>query len=101
MVITFATREPPRVHNGKPLHRRWTTIGTLKRRPQSFPKMSSSNNVLTINIGAREPGEYLKDLHSALAEIKKLVFERQTLDLGEAESYALFMVTDFQQRLVN
>ena len=60
--------------------------------------MSSYN--VTIPIGNRIPGDYLRDLHEGIAEVLKLVYERRDLDLGEQKTYALYMVQDLQQRLV-
>jgi hypothetical protein len=58
------------------------------------------SNSITIHIGARPPGDYLRDLHSAISEVKLLLFERRELDIDEAGTYALYTLTDLQQRIV-
>lgn len=60
-----------------------------------------SQNTVTIPIGQKEPGEFLSDLHSAICQAKMMIFERRELDIGETESYALYVLTDLQQRIVS
>ena len=57
-------------------------------------------NRIVIPIGNKLPGEYLTDLFQAISELQLLLFERRELDLHESQCYALFMLTDFQNRLV-
>jgi hypothetical protein len=60
-----------------------------------------SNNIVVIPIGSKEPGEFLADLHEAICQAMKMIFERRDLDLGEEETYALYVLTDLQQRIVS
>ncbi len=60
-----------------------------------------SNNTVVIPIGPKEPGEFLAELHAAICQAKMLIFERRDLNLGEEESYALYVLTDLQQRIVS
>ncbi len=62
--------------------------------------MEQSENVIVIPIGNREAGEYLAELHEAIAELKLLAFERRSLDLEEPQCYALYMLTELQKRIV-
>ncbi len=59
-----------------------------------------SQNTIVIPIGNKDAGEYLADLHAAICQAKLMVFERRSLDIGESEVYALYMLTDLQQRIV-
>ena len=59
-----------------------------------------SQNKVVIPIGQKEPGEFLADLHAAIYQAKLMIFERRELDLMEPETYALYVLTDLQQRIV-
>lgn len=61
----------------------------------------SSQNVISIPIGNKEPREFLSDLHEAISRTKLMIFERRELDIGEPETYALYVLTDLQQRIVS
>ena len=58
------------------------------------------SNSITIHIGARPPGDYLRDLHAAISEVKLLIFERRDLEIEEAGTFALYTLSDLQQRIV-
>jgi hypothetical protein len=80
----------------------WTCKETPKALPYIFSlKMSVSQNTITIPIGNKEPHEFLCDLHKAISRTKMMVFERRELDIGEPETYALYVLTDLQQRIVS
>lgn len=56
---------------------------------------------ITIPIGQREPREYLTDLHFAISEVLKLVFEHRENDLQETQNFSLFVLVDLQQRVIS
>lgn len=66
-----------------------------------FLEMSSSSNVVTIKIGKQDPKEWLSDLHEAICQVQMLVFERRELDLGEPETYALYVLARLQGQIVS
>ncbi len=84
--------------NGKPRATQEIACEVLK--PAYICREMSSNTVV-IPIGQKEPGEFLADLHSAICQAKLMIFERRELELGEEESYALFVLTDLRQRIVS
>lgn len=61
---------------------------------------NTSNYSITIPIGRMLPGEFLADLHESLTEAMLLIFERRGLDLDQDQTHALYVLTDFQQRIV-
>gem|GEM_PF-4179917 len=62
-------------------------------------KMSSKNKSITINIGPRDSKQFAADLSNAITELKLLAFERRTLDLDQNQCYAMFVLTDLQDKL--
>lgn len=55
---------------------------------------------IPVSFGCITTQEYKSKLHDAIAEVKKLVFERREIDLNDKQSEALFMLTDLQELLV-
>jgi len=59
-----------------------------------------SQNNFSIPIGKLEPDSYGKSLHAAISQLKLLVFERRELSLSDDQSYALHVLSDLQQRIM-
>lgn len=54
-----------------------------------------------IPLGHADQDEFPEVLEMAIRELFQLVFERRALDLHEDQTYALYVLTDFQTRLKN
>jgi hypothetical protein len=63
--------------------------------------MSIKKNTVTIDIGGNDPKEYLSELHAAICQVQMLIFERRDLELGEDETYALFVMARLQSQIVH
>ena len=59
-----------------------------------------NSNQVAFDIGDKEPKEFLTELHEAIAELKKLAFSHTSVDMDEDECHAVFVLSDFQVRLV-
>jgi hypothetical protein len=62
--------------------------------------MSPNNLTISIPTRGKEPATYKRELHAAISQIKMLVFERRELSLAEEQTYALHVLTDLQEQLV-
>ncbi len=56
-------------------------------------------NYLMVPLGEADPDEYREILDAAIRELLLLLFERRELDLHEAQTYALHVLTDFQAKI--
>lgn len=87
----------------RPVSERTGSVGdyvTNRVRSISHFFVEMSSNTITIPIGLKAPGEFLTDLHHAITEAKLMIFERRVLDLDHAQTYALYILTDLQARLI-
>lgn len=62
--------------------------------------MSIHKNTVTVDIGGQSPKEWLSELHAAICQVQMLVFERRDLDLGEDETFALYVLARLQCQIV-
>lgn len=62
--------------------------------------MEEVKNTVTFATGLKEPKEFLIELHEAIAELKKLAFSQTDLELNEDECHAIYVLSDFQVRLI-
>jgi hypothetical protein len=74
---------------------------TTKANSHFFVEMSQNPfNTVTLQIGSQDPKEFLSELHQAITQVKLLIFERRQLDLGEDETFALYVLTKLQGQIV-
>ena len=56
-------------------------------------------NYLMIPLGEADHCEFCEALDMAIQELFLILFERRALDLQENQTYALYILTDFQVKL--
>lgn len=57
------------------------------------------NSHLMIPLEGADPDEYGEILNAAINQVLQLIFERRELDLHQDQTYALYVLTNFQSKL--
>lgn len=58
-----------------------------------------SYNKFIVNTGIIPPAEYQRNMREAIHSAIKLIFERREVAFGETESFAIYMLADFANKI--